>query len=127
MSNSDQDAAQKQWELRNSDRRDTFEGAMYGTRTGEVRTIDAQEHPFRRRWSAEAQWGTDGDTSENPAAIRQVHVWPSDVSPPASGALVFAEQVQDAENGRVHSAYDPVSHEDWQAWLDVYTYAADGD
>ena len=120
--NSDEIAQQKQWEARNSDRKDTFEGVLYGVRTGEVRTIDhlTQERPTA--WSPAAQVDSHGEIlSDLPSSERQVHIWPPDVSPPVPGMMqqMMTREVQvNGEDGLP----EPVL-----LIVDTYAPAADGD
>jgi hypothetical protein len=115
---------QKQWDQRNSDRKDTFEGQLGGERTGEVRTIDHQDHPLPVRWTVAAQMDSNDDIpSDLPLAIVGVHVWPSDVSPPPEGTMVLIELGQEPESWAENGYADEPSVLTWE----TYAPAADGD
>jgi hypothetical protein len=115
---------QKQWDQRNSDRRDTFEGVLWGQRTGEVRTIDHVERELGIVWRIDGQEDSSGTILSDPAqSVRGVHIWPSDVSPPAEGAMMFADQGSEPGLG---SGNGYASEPDVLVW-ETYTPAADGD
>jgi len=114
---------EKQWLMRNSDRKDTFEAQAGGPRVGEVREIDHQDHELPTKWSVAGQTSSDGTIlSEPPLAIYGQHVWPSDVSPPPLGTMVLASVQQEPESWAGNGyADEPV-----QVLVETWNLAADG-